>query len=107
MALRPIRTEERALIEHLLGLLKGGHRYQIPKEVEALGDGGTGSIQLSSRGEHTADLVEADYKDTDGRDVFITLSANQYDELYDLDLWKTDFSPLLRYPEPDSVKRSI
>ena len=106
MALRPIRQEERALIEHLLGLLKPGHRYKIPEEVENLGDGGTGSIQLSSRGEHAADLVEADYKDADGRDVLITLSANQYDELYDLDMWKTDFSSLQHYPEPGKVKRS-
>jgi hypothetical protein len=100
MALRPIRPEERALIEHLLGLLKGGRSYQIPEEVENLGNGETGSIQLSSRGEHTTDLVEADYKDADGRDILITLSANQHDELYDLDMWKTDFSSLQRYPEP-------
>ena len=104
MALRPIKQEERALIEHLLGLLKGGHRYQIPEEVEALGDTG---IQLSSRGEHTADLVEADYKDADGREVVITLSANQYDELYDLDIWKEDFSALQHYPEPGKIRRSI
>src|SRR5436305_1912821 len=103
MAPRPIRPEERALIEHLLGLIKGGNRYRIPQEVDNLGDTG---IQLSSRGEHADDLVEADYKDTDGRDVLITLTTNQYDELYELDIWKTDFSPLQRYPEPDKVKPS-
>jgi hypothetical protein len=103
MALRPIRPEERALIEHLLSLVKGGARYTIPKEVEKLGDTG---VQLSSRGEHKADLIEADYKDTDGRDVIITLTTNQYDELFELDIWKTDFSSLQRYPEPGKVKRS-
>lgn len=103
MALRPIRPEERTLIEHLLGFVKEGHRYSIPREVENLGDTG---IQLSPRGEHAQDLVEADYKDADGREVLITLTTNQYDELYELDLWKTNFSPLLHYPEPDKVKRS-
>jgi hypothetical protein len=104
MSLRPIKPEERALIQHLLGFLKDGQRYSIPEEVEALGDG---AIQLSSRGEHTADLVEADYKDADGRDVYITLSINQFDELYDLDLWKVDFNPLQQYPEPGKVTQSV
>jgi hypothetical protein len=103
MALRPIRPEERTLIEHLLSLVKGGQRYKIPEEVENLGETG---VQLSSRGEHANDLVEADYKDTDGRDVLITLTTNQHDELYELDIWKTDFSPLQRYPMPDKVRLS-
>ena len=103
MALRPIKPEERALIGHLLSLVKGGSRYSVPEEVENLGDSG---IQLSQRGEHKEDLIEADYKDTDGRDVYITLSTNQFDELYDLDLWKTDFSTLKVYPKPEQVKKS-
>jgi hypothetical protein len=107
MALRPIREDERALIKHLLSLVKGGSRYQIPEEVANLTEGGMGGIQLATRGEHTADIVEADYKDTDGRDVLITLTMNQYDELFDLDIWKADFSSLQRYPTPDKVKLSV
>lgn len=104
MELRPIKAEERALIEHLLGFLKNGDRYMIPQEVGNLGEVG---IQLSSRGEHKDDLVEADYKDSDGREVFITLTINQYDELFELDFWKTDFSSMKVYPAPDKVKRSL
>src|ERR1044072_2140005 len=103
MARRPIRPEEQALIAHLLTLAKGGQRYKIPQEVENLGDTG---IQLSARGEHANDLIEADYKDTDGRDVLITLTTNQHDELYELDIWKTDFSELRQYPEPGKVRLS-
>jgi hypothetical protein len=103
MALRPIKAEERRLIELLLRLVKAGDRYAIPQEVQKLGDTG---IQLSLRGEHANDLVEADYQDVDGRDVLITLTTNQYDELYELDIWKTDFSDLQHYPEPDKVKLS-
>src|SRR5687767_6788378 len=101
MALRPIKPEERALIEHLLSLVKGGDRYQVPGEVSNMDDAGMGGLQLSSRGEHAQDLVEADYTDTDNREVFITLTTNEFDELYELDIWKTDFSALKRYPEPD------
>jgi hypothetical protein len=107
MALRAIRPQERELIRHLLSLVKGGDRYQIPEEVENLTGTEMGGIQLSSRGEHSADLVEADYKDTDGRDVLITLTTNQFNELYDMDIWKADFSELQRYPEPAKVKLSL
>lgn len=103
MALRPTKPEEHALIRHLLSFLKEGHRYKIPEEVENLGET---AIQLSSRGEHFADLVEADYKDRDGREVLITLSVNQFDELFDLEMWKSDFSSIQRYPEAELVTLS-
>ncbi|HEX2534474.1 MAG TPA: hypothetical protein VHK69_12100 [Chitinophagaceae bacterium] len=103
MALRPLKPEERALIQHLLGTVRDGNRYAIPDQVENLGDGGAGGIQLSKNGQHARDLVEATYLDDDRREVLITLTVNQHDELYDLDIWKADFSPLLRYPTPDRV----
>ncbi len=102
MALRSIRPEERALILHLLSFIKEGKRYVIPEQVAALGEAG---IQLSSRGDHAADLVEADYRDGDGRSVLITLTTNEFDELYELDLWKVDFSPLQQYPAPAQVRQ--
>jgi hypothetical protein len=100
---RPIKPEERELIQHLLQLVQGNEHYKIPDEVENLGEGGLGGIQLSSKGEHTTDLVEASYFDEDRKKVLITLTANQHGELYDLDIWKMDFSPLRRYPTPDKV----
>ena len=106
MALRPIKPEEQSLIAHLLSLVNEGSRYAIPQEVQNMGNAGTGSIQLSSRGDYAANLVEGDYKDADGRDVLITLSTNEYDELYDLDIWKADFSRLAQFPEPEKVKLS-
>lgn len=104
MALRPIKPEEHALIKHLLGFLNDGKQYRIPEEVENQGET---VIQLSSKGEHAADLVEADYKDADGREVLITLSINQFDDLYDLDMWKSDFSSIQRYPTADLVTLSL
>jgi hypothetical protein len=103
MPLRPIKPEERALIEHLLGLIQGGARYSIPGEVENLGEGGLGGIQLSSKGEPVQELVEADYVDEDGGKVLITLTANAEGQLFDLDIWKMDFSSLKRYPAPAQV----
>ncbi|RYZ19953.1 MAG: hypothetical protein EOO16_18370 [Chitinophagaceae bacterium] len=98
---RPIKEEERALIAHLLTHVKDGQRYAIPEEVDSLGDAG---IQFTQKGEHAADLVEAEYTDSDGKAVFITLTANDAGALFELDLWKVDFSRLQSYPKPDELR---
>lgn len=104
MVLRAIKPEEKALIEHLLQLANQTDRYSIPEQVADMNDGGMGGVQLSSRGEHKDDLVEADCEDSDRCDVFISLTTNQYDELFELDIWREDFATLKRYPEPDNVQ---
>ncbi|TCJ18791.1 hypothetical protein EPD60_03255 [Flaviaesturariibacter flavus] len=98
---RPIKEEERALIAYLLTKVKDGQRYAIPDDVESLGEAG---IQFTQKGEHAADLVEAEYTDSDGRAVFITLTANDAGALYELDLWKVDFSRLQSYPTPGEIR---
>ncbi|GAA4333915.1 DUF6984 family protein [Flaviaesturariibacter amylovorans] len=103
MALRPIAPEERALIEHLLKQVTNGGKYRIPDEVEPYSGSGPGSILLARRGEHAGDLVEAEYRDKDRQPVLITLSVNEFGELYDLDLWRSDFDPLQQYPRPEDL----
>jgi hypothetical protein len=103
MSRRPIKNEEKVLIERLLKSIPDGHRFAIPAEVENLGGGGSGGIQLAARGEYSEDLVEASYADEDGRTVFITLTVNEFKELYELDLWKVDFSSLIKYPGPADI----
>ncbi|RYY64084.1 MAG: hypothetical protein EOO12_10640 [Chitinophagaceae bacterium] len=98
---RPLRPEERSLIEHLLTKVPGGKKYTIPETAGSLGEYG---LQLSERGEHADDLVEAEFVDEDRRAVYLTLTANEHGELFELDIWKVDFSPLKRYPVPAEVK---
>ncbi|RYY90962.1 MAG: hypothetical protein EOO11_23315 [Chitinophagaceae bacterium] len=101
MPKRPLRPEERALIEALLAKVAGGKKYSIPEEAGALGDSG---LQLSDEGEHAEDLVEATFMDDDRRAVYLTLTANDKGALYELDIWKVDFSPLKRYPAPGELR---
>ncbi|RYY85571.1 MAG: hypothetical protein EOO15_16650 [Chitinophagaceae bacterium] len=101
MPLRPIRSEERLLIEALLKHPDVKKTYVIPEEVGSLGELG---LQLSARGEHAEDLIEASYVDEDRRDVYLTLTANEHGELFELDIWKSDFSPLKRYPAPGDLR---
>ena len=103
---RPIRQDERILIEYLLSQIDNGRKYRIPNEVEDLDDGGMGSVQLTRNGQHDGDLVKVTFLDEDGQTVLIVLTRNQFDELYDLDIWKVDFSPLLRFPDPNQVTLS-
>lgn len=106
MPKRIIKDHERILIEHLLRLACADKMFSIPTMVEDLNDGGMGSIQLSRKGSHSGELILVQYLDTDEQLVLIGLSKNEYGELFDLDFWKVDFSPLIRYPNPEDLKQS-
>ncbi|RYY39982.1 MAG: hypothetical protein EOO08_07965 [Chitinophagaceae bacterium] len=99
--MRPLRPEEKALIEKLLSKVSNGKSYTIPEEAGSLGEYG---LQLSSEGEHAEDLVEATFIDDDRREVFLTLTSNDSGALFELDIWKSDFSPLQRYPAPGDLR---
>jgi hypothetical protein len=75
--------------------------------VEDLADGGMGSIRF--RG-HQQDkrafgrqIGEATFVDEDGIVVSATLNLDQHGDLFELDLWKVDNSPLRKYPKPDDI----
>ena len=49
-------------------------------------------------------IVEAEYLDSDGILVSIELTEDSEGNLYELDLWKVDFNPLITYPTFDKVR---
>ncbi len=44
-------------------------------------------------------VAELQFKDEDGVDVIASLNVDQNMIPYELDVWKTDFSPLIRIPD--------
>jgi hypothetical protein len=68
-------------------------------------DGGMGSIRFVGSGARSFGkaLVEAQYLDSDGVLVSITVNVDHQGQLFELDFWKVDFSPLIRYPKPSDV----
>ena len=48
-------------------------------------------------------LVEAQYVDSDGVLVSIAVNADNSGDLFEVDFWKVDFSPLKRYPKPSDL----
>lgn len=103
---RPLHAYERKLIETLLS----GTWTQAELDarlanslVEDMQDGGMGSIRFLSvcpaerRVGET--LAEAEYLDEDGIPVSITINGDNCGEPFEVDIWKVNFSPLLRYPD--------
>ncbi|EIE01321.1 hypothetical protein LEP1GSC185_3526 [Leptospira licerasiae serovar Varillal str. VAR 010] len=44
-------------------------------------------------------IANTSFYDEDGTEVSATLNIDQYGDLYELDLWKVDFSRLKKIPE--------
>jgi hypothetical protein len=68
-------------------------------------DGGMGSIRFepSRPAQYGRTLAEAQYTDIDGVLVSIALNADKEGCFYELDIWKVDFSPLKRFPDPNDL----
>jgi hypothetical protein len=101
---RKLREEERDLISYLL---RGDDR---PRDLETalasdMSDGGMGSIRFCGpKGRVLGRCVaEAQYLDVDGVLVSIVVNTDDRGELFELDMWKVDFSPLIRYPKPAAL----
>src|SRR4030095_4247273 len=106
MLKRAIRDDEVALIRFLLAKLPTKqNQYQIPLEVTEMDDGGMGSLLLNQNKDRRfgQDLIQAQYYDNDGTLVLVTLVEDNKQELFELDMWKVDNSPLKHFPTPDKL----
>src|SRR5689334_15420288 len=96
---RLLRQEERQLIHRMLTGIPG---FNIPQlqtcHVEDMSDGGMGSVRFvygdTSERKLGKAIAELKVKDVDGVDVLITINIDDRGELYELDIWKVDFTPL-------------
>ena len=73
--------------------------------VTDMQDGGMGGIRFVRREPQSfgKGLAEAQYLDSDGVLVSITVNSDSNGQLLELDFWKVDFSSLRRYPKPSNV----
>jgi hypothetical protein len=103
-----LREEERDLVRSLLFGSPASTQLEnllLVSRVTDMHDGEMGSmrfLQLERRPFGKA-LAEAQYVDSDGVLVSITLNADDDGQLFELDFWKVDFSPLRRYPKPSDL----
>jgi len=107
---RKLKSQERELVALLLCHCPEGTRFLFDlneRVVREMTDGGMGSLRFLSdreqRVRHRA-LSKAEFCDSDGVVVSVELTTDQFDDLFELDLWKVDFSPLQRFPLVSEVK---
>ena len=111
--IRPLRTEEKELllsvIQHLansLDLLS-----EIDEVlVEDLSDGGMGSVRVIRDNSYlkrkAMPYAQAMYIDEDSVLISVQINSDSFGRLYEIDIWKTDFSSVKRYPNENSRQAS-
>ncbi len=73
--------------------------------VKPMDDGGMGSLLLFPDGIETQNRVfektaaEHEFKDADKTDVLASLNIDRSGQLLELDIWKMNFDPLIRFPD--------
>ena len=107
---RLLSPEEKALIRAMVANLYPELDSVLEiSEVEEMLDGGMGSIRFVD--EHMNQrhlgkvLREAKFMGVDGMPVLVSINLDQNGRLFEVDIWKVDFSPLRRYP--DSTELTI
>ncbi|MGU7771833.1 DUF6984 family protein [Burkholderia sp. MR1-5-21] len=102
---RRLRDDERVL---LVALIAGGPKASDllasldDAVVEEMNDGGMRGVLFcrpDDKPRHLGkQLVEKEFVDIDGVPVMVAVNLDDHGELYELDIWKVDFSPLKRFP---------
>ncbi len=70
--------------------------------VQVMADGGMGSLYLVNGSRNPEErrfgkcVAELEFNDVDGVVILASLNVDKDGDLYELDIWKTDFSPVLR-----------
>jgi hypothetical protein len=96
----------RALLERelpLITFLFEMAALSLPKtlDVQPMADGGMGSLAFAPIGTDRrfgSSPAECHFRDSDGVLVSAALYLDEQGAPYEVDVWKVDFSPLLRWP---------
>lgn len=112
-SVRQFSEEEKAVVvallkakpdsSHLLHALDG-------LTVRDMNDGGMGSLSLipkdssSDRRSMGKQIAMGEFTDRDGILVSIALNVDNQGKLYELDVWKVNFAPLLHWPDPSAIR---
>ena len=107
---RHLQEQEKNLLKKMLTYTVRGATIidQLDSiRVESMNDCGMGSLKfvgpISSQRQFGAALVEAEFLDKDDVPVFAVVNLDRKGNLYELDIWKVDFSALIRWPDIEDV----
>ena len=99
--------EERLLISYLIDLssMSFSSDWEEKITVRSMSDGGMGGLVIFLGEESLQDrqfgeqISEYYFLDQDGVTVIASLNIDNKGSLYELDIWKTDFSKLIKFPD--------
>ncbi len=86
------------------GSLNFSHSWKKDLLVYPMDDGEMGSLYLYPLGKEKSGVSSSEFvsdyqfKDKDGVDVIASLYLDSEGDLFELDIWKTDFSKLIEIP---------
>jgi hypothetical protein len=102
---RLLRDAEKALLTDLIvGTPHAARLLSFLSDalVEEMNDGGMGGLRFCASDARSRrlgeQLVEREFIDSDGVPVMVAVNLDEHGNLYELDMWKVDFSPLEQFP---------
>lgn len=106
---RTLTLSESALIVAMLDMTPNGDSLRdqlVDARVEFMKDGGMGSLRFAGLGSRKMgrQAIAVRAADEDGVPLEISLNLDQNGDLFELDVWRVDFKPLLRLPKPGDLK---
>ena len=113
MESRFLQNDEAKLVKSMLAFVQGSERLiaqLLSCKVYGMNDGAMGSLKFSScettefQRRFSRCICEAEFLDADGMQVSAALNLDQNGDLFDLDVWKKDFSSLIRYPTSSEIR---
>jgi hypothetical protein len=96
--------EEKHLVRDLVERTRKGNEVLDSLDaikVVDLSDGGMGSIRtvpLDNQKRKAIPIASANYYDRDDILISVQITCDESGRLFEIDIWKTDFSPVIRYP---------
>ncbi|MGR3279329.1 DUF6984 family protein [Acaryochloris marina NIES-2412] len=105
--MRPPTESELPILEYLFAMA-GLNQDPQDLRIEPMSDGKMGSLLFENLngvdrrlGETAAECC---FEDADGALVTVTLNLDQHGALFELDIWKVDFSKLQRWPLKNEIR---
>jgi hypothetical protein len=106
MEYRKITKNEKRLLDYLVNksAILLPHDWESHLKVQNMNDGNMGSIHLclfphnDKNREYGTTISECHFKDSDGIDVIASLNLDKDGNLFELDIWKVDFTELKHIP---------
>ncbi len=101
--MRSLTDAERDLVKLLL--ISAGDQRPIAGLVEEMADGQMGSLRFAGpAGRRYGGIVaQAEFRDADETLVYAALLLDEVGALFELDVWKVDFSPLMKIPPVEQI----